>query len=107
MLTEGSFTQNRKGFLTMNTIKVIPVLFSTLAVLGACSPGHIAANKNGKAEYVWVGCHNVTQNPSTSGAYAISPDPLQDLAIGDKLYFKQVGNDGTVGPVETGEPCKH
>jgi len=90
----------------MKILKVIPVLLTTLAVLGACSPGHIAASKNGKAEYVWVGCHVVTQNPSPSGEYAFSPDPFQDLSVGDKLYFKQVGNDGSVGPVTTGEPCK-
>jgi hypothetical protein len=89
----------------MKILKVIPLL-TALAVLGACSPGHIAASKNGKAEYVWVGCHVVTQYPSASGEYAFSPNLFKDLSVGDKLYFKQVSNDGSIGPVETGEPCK-
>ena len=73
-----------------------------LLLLGACSPGQIAGNKNGLGEYVWVGCHVVTATPH-QGAYAI--DPLGDLWLGDNLYFKQVSLDGTVGPVATGKPC--
>ena len=73
-----------------------------MILLGACSPGHIAANKNGIAEYAWAGCHVVTETPR-NGAYAI--EPLGDLAAGDKLFFKQVSLDGTVSPVVTGKPC--
>ncbi len=86
----------------MKTIKVISVV-STLAVLGACSPGWKAAN-NGPDNYAWVGCHVVTQNPSPTGEYAIQP--FHDLPIGSKIYFKQVSLDGSVGPVTTGVPCK-
>ncbi len=71
-------------------------------LLGACSPGHIVAQKAGKAEWAWVGCHIVMENPSEVGEYAIGID---DLSMGDRLYFKQVSNDGTVGPVTTGIPC--
>ena len=79
------------------------VVVSALAFLAACSPGHIAANKNGRAEYVWVGCHVVTENPSSDGSYVI--DPIGDLPVGEKFYFKQVNNDGTVSPVLNGKPC--
>ena len=76
------------------------------AILGAsaCTPGHIAANK-GTDKWDWVGCHVVTQNPSPTGEYAISPNPLEDLPVGAKIYFKQQSKDGTVGPVTTGKPC--
>tara|TARA_B100002019_G_C21024970_1_gene476749 strand:- start:339 stop:602 length:264 start_codon:yes stop_codon:yes gene_type:complete len=87
----------------MKTFKVVSVV-STLVLLGACSPGWVAANK-GPAEYAWVGCHEVTQNPSPTGEYAIQP--FHDLPIGSKIYFKQLSKDGTVGPVTTGVPCKN
>ena len=73
-----------------------------MLLLGACSPGHIAANKNGIAEYTWTGCHVVTATPH-KGSYAI--EPLGDLGAGDKFYFKQVSLDGMVAPVVTGKPC--
>jgi len=74
-----------------------------LLLLGACSPGQIAGNKNGLGEYVWVGCHVVTATPR-KGSYAI--EPRGDLAVGAKFYFKQVSLDGTtVAPVVTGRPC--
>ena len=73
-----------------------------MLLLSGCSLGHTAANKQGVAEYVWVGCHVVTETPS-KGAHVIYP--LGDLGVGDKFYFKQVGIDGTVAPVVTGKPC--
>ena len=84
--------------------KVIPVLIA-VALLGACSPGHRAANL-GTDKWAWVGCHVVTQNPSPTGEYAISPNPFEYLPVGSQIYFKQVSKDGTVGPVTTGVPCK-
>ena len=74
---------------------MIKVSVLVLLVLGACSPGHIAANKGAK-EWVWVGCHIVTINPSPSGEYAIGP--AGDLDIGDKLYYKQkeVNKSGSI-----------
>ena len=83
-------------------IKVITSLI-VLTSLGACSLGHIAANK-GTKEWTWVGCHIVTNNPSETGEYAIGP--FGDLDIGDKLYYKQNKKDGTIGPVTTAVPCK-
>jgi len=71
-------------------------------LLGACSPGQVALN-NGKAEYVWIGCHVVTENPK-NGEYSVGP--AGDLKVGDTFYFKQVGSDGTVSKVVTGKPCR-
>ena len=85
----------------MNIKLFAPLLF--VGALGACSPGQIAAN-NGPAEYAWVGCHVVTQNPAPTGEYATSIH-AGDLPLYSKFYMKQVSKDGTVGPVTTGEPC--
>ena len=85
----------------MNIKLLAPLLF--VSALGACSPGQIAAN-NGPANYAWVGCHVVTQNPSPTGEYATSVH-AGDLPLHSKFYMKQVNKDGTVGPVTTGEPC--
>lgn len=74
-----------------------------MLLLGACSLGQIAGNKNGVGEYVWTGCHVVVATPP-KGSHAFYP--LGDLSVGDKFYFKQVGLDGTVGPVTTGKPCQ-
>jgi hypothetical protein len=73
-----------------------------LLLLGACSPGQIAGNKNGVGEYVWTGCHVVTDTPR-KGAHVIHP--FGDLGLGDKFYFKQVSLDGTSGEVVTGKRC--
>ena len=101
--------------------KLILTTTAAIALLAtaACSPGQIAANKNGVGEYVWVGCHLITEMPK-EGSYAFSP--LGDLEVGDNFYFKQVSNHDTVGPVPapypdngtlgslgpvtTGKPCK-
>jgi hypothetical protein len=85
----------------MYTKLIIPIF--VLGVLGACSPGQVELNK-GQANYAWVGCHVVTQNPASSGEWATSVH-AGDLPIGSKFYLKQVSPDGTVGPVTTGEPC--
>ena len=81
-------------------MKTLLILLTVL--LSACSAGWEAAHKNGKAEYVWVGCHVVTENPK-HGAYAIGP--FIDLKKGTYFYFKQVGHDGKVADVVTGKPC--
>jgi hypothetical protein len=78
------------------------VVLSVVTLLGACSPGHVALN-NGKAEYVWIGCHVVTESPK-NGEYAVGP--VGDLKVGDTFYFKQVGSDGKIGKVVTGKPCE-
>ena len=76
---------------------------SAVILVGACSPGQVALNQ-GPAEYAWVGCHVVTQNPAPTGEWATSLH-AGDLPVGSKFYFKQVSKDGTVGPVTTGVPC--
>jgi len=80
-------------------------MVTALLATAACSPGHMAANKNGVAEYVFVGCHEVTLVPSDEGSYAFQPLG-DDLRVGDRFFFKQVGTDSTVAPVTTGKPCK-
>ena len=85
----------------MNIKLFAPLLF--VSALGACSPGQVVLNQ-GPAEYAWVGCHVVTQNPAPTGEYATSIH-AGDLPVGAKFYIKQVNKDGTVGPVTTGEPC--
>ena len=87
----------------MKKLNLTSIAAIVLLVTAACSPGHIAANNNGIDEYVWVGCHVVTEIPK-NGSYVVYL--LGDLKVGDNFYFKQVSNDGTVGPVITGKPCK-
>jgi sortase (surface protein transpeptidase) len=79
-----------------------PAMVTALLATAACSPGHVAANRNGVATYVYVGCHEVTSTPSDEGSYAFQP--LGDLRVGDRFFFKQVGHS-TVAPVTTGKPC--
>ena len=54
-------------------------------LLGACSPGQVALN-NGKAEYVWIGCHVVTENPK-NGEYSVGP--AGDLKVGDTIISSE------------------
>ena len=75
-----------------------------LLLLGGCSPGQIAGNKNGLGEYVWTGgCREVTANPSRDGSYAIGP--LGDLWLDRRFFFKQKNLDGSVSTVN-GKPCR-
>jgi len=74
-----------------------------LLATSACSPGHIAANNNGIAEYVWVGCHQVTKTPVT-GSYAFNA--VGDLKVGDYFHFQQLAKDGSVSDVVTGKLCE-
>ena len=90
-----------KGKPIMN-LKIMAPIFM-VGALAACDPGQVKIN-HGPAEYAWVGCHVVTQNPAPSGEYATSIH-AGDLPVGAKFYMKQVGKDGMVGPVTTGEPC--
>tara|TARA_R100001082_G_C4235592_1_gene105114 strand:- start:251 stop:502 length:252 start_codon:yes stop_codon:yes gene_type:complete len=83
-------------------MKIISI--ALIVLLSACSSGWESAHKNGKAEYVWVGCHVVTETP-VNGAYAIALFG-SDLTVGDYFHFKQVGHDGKAGEVVTGEPCE-
>lgn len=78
------------------------LILSVAALVAGCSPGWVKAN-NGPAEWDWVGCHVVTNNPSSKGAYAIGF--WKDLDVGEKFYWKQLSPDGTVGSVTAGRPC--
>jgi len=52
---------------------------------------------------VYVGCHNVEQNPSPEGSKAYLL--LSELDKGDKLYLQQIDHKGR-SDVTVGSPCK-
>ena len=52
---------------------------------------------------VYVGCHNVEQNPSPEGSKAYLL--LSELDKGDKLYLQQIDHKGRAD-VTVGSPCK-
>tara|TARA_R110002167_G_scaffold36546_3_gene115506 strand:+ start:60 stop:332 length:273 start_codon:yes stop_codon:yes gene_type:complete len=77
---------------------------AALWILSACSAGQIAAN-NGGDGYVYVGCHVVTESPSSCcGAYAFGP--VGDRSRGEYIWWKQINLDGTVDPITTARPCE-
>jgi len=82
------------------------IIASTLLV-SACAPGFdfMSTGSNGVAEYEWVGCHKVTNSPSSDGSVAFGPFGLDTKFTGGNTYFKQKSKDGTVGKVTTGDPC--
>ena len=67
-----------------------------LGLLGACTPAQRAVN-NAPNKWINVGCHVV---------YAVTPFPHFKMNVGEKVYWKQVNKDGTVGDIMTGVPCK-
>jgi len=71
--------------------------------LGIILTGCGIAPKYDTGTLVWVGCHNVQQNPSPEGS--TSYFLLTPSKIGDKLYLQQVGSDGNT-TVTVGEECK-
>jgi hypothetical protein len=81
------------------------LLLTLLALLlGACSPGHVAAGKNGVGVWQFVGCHAIEQAPPRQGVHVIHP--FGDMQSG-RFYFKQATNlDGRIGPVVNGRPCQ-
>ena len=82
------------------------IILSLIAVvfLGACTQAQKAVMK-GSNEWVYVGCHVVTQNPSPSGEYAVTPFPHLEMKVGERISWKQRSKDGSVGPITTGVPC--
>ena len=84
--------------------KVIPAVIA-LMVLGACTNAQKAVNK-GPNDWAYVGCHVVTQNPSPTGEYAVTPFPHLEMRVGERIYWKQRSKDGSPGLVTTGVPCK-
>jgi len=72
-----------------------------LVLLAGCSAGQRAANEG--TDYVWIGCHVVTETPS-KGSYAF--DAAGDRAVGQYIWWKQLDKDGVLRPVTTARPCK-
>jgi hypothetical protein len=77
-------------------------------VVSACGRGHDGG------DYVWIGCHIVTQNPADClpgtdrCVYAFGPEG--DKMVGQKIWWKQLqkGQDryGPIGKIATARPCK-
>ncbi len=80
--------------------KVVILLGSSLILAGCFQTIHTP----GEVAYEWTGCHTVEQNPGPDGSKAILPFGFK-MPVGGHTFFKQVGEDGTVGPVTTGKPC--
>ena len=91
----------------MNTIKVMTVLTSIILVSACTGPTYaVITSKADVASWDWVGCHEVVNNPGSDGSQAFRPIDQLLLKNGDKFYFKQIKDDGSVGPVTAGVPCK-
>ena len=54
----------------------------------------------GKSAYAYVGCHVVEENPKDGNA-AYGPLGI----VTPVVFFKQISDDGTVGPITTARPC--
>ena len=70
-----------------------------LLLLSACG----VVPKYDTGTFVWVGCHEVEQNPSLQGstAYVLA----SKLNRGDLMYLQQINTSGNA-TVTVGEPCK-
>ena len=55
---------------------------------------------HGKSEYAYIGCHVVEENPKDGNA-AYGPLGI----VTPVVFFKQISDDGTVGPITTAKPC--
>lgn len=73
-------------------------LVGATLLLGACASTLPAT---GVPEYVWIGCHEVTENPGGDGSVAFGPFGVKT----EYIFFKQVSADGSVGPITTSKPC--
>ena len=77
-----------------------PADVQSVQVPGAGSPWLVP----GETAYEWTGCQMVEQSVSSDGSEAIFPFGFE-MPVGGYTFFKQVNDDGTVGPVTTGKPC--
>jgi len=57
-------------------------------------------DSHGKSAYAYVGCHVVEENPKDGNA-AYGPLGI----VTPVVFFKQISDDGTVGPITTARPC--
>lgn len=70
----------------------------SLVLLSACA-GDVTQNRSDSYEY--IGCHTVTETPSSTGDVAFGPFGVKTSHI----FFKQKFRDGSVAPVTTAVPC--
>jgi len=71
-----------------------------LSVVVLQEPALDQIDGHGKSAYAYVGCHVVEENPKDGNA-AYGPFGI----ITPVVFFKQISNDGTVGPITTARPC--
>jgi len=81
-------------------MKNVVVVLGMALALSACTQ-NIWTKSGGADEYVWIGCHTVTENPSKDGSIAFGLLGLKT----ETFYFKQKSSDGTEENVTTGVPC--
>jgi len=74
------------------------VLLAT--ILGFQEPALDQVDGSGQSAYAYVGCHIVEANPKDGNA-AFGPFGI----VTPVVFFKQVSDNGTVGPVTTATPC--
>ena len=87
-------------------MKNVVILLGSSLILAGClqSVNYQPTHVPGEAAYEWTGCQMVEQSVSSDGSEAIFPFGLE-MPVGGYTFFKQVNEDGTVGPVTTGKPC--
>ena len=87
-------------------MKNVVILLGSSLILAGCfqSVGVQSVHVPGEAAYEWTGCQMVERSVSSDGSEAILPFGLE-MPVGGYTFFKQVNDDGTVGPVTTGKPC--
>ena len=78
------------------------IVLAALLGASACAPSGVWTSNHGQPAYEYVGCHNVTVNPNPdTGEIAFGPFGVAT----DKVFFKQISKDGSVGKVTTAKPC--
>ena len=87
-------------------MKNVVILLGSSLILAGCfqSVDVQRVHVPGEAAYEWTGCQTVEQSVSSDGSEAILPFGFE-MPVGGYTFFKQVNDDGTVGPVTTGKPC--
>ena len=76
---------------------LLSLLFTGIALQ---EPALDQIDSHGKSAYAYVGCHVVEENPKDGNA-AYGPLGI----VTPVVFFKQISDDGTVGPITTARPC--
>jgi len=76
------------------------ILILLAAILGFQEPALDQIESSGQSAYAYVGCHVVEENPKDGNA-AFGPFGI----VTPVIFFKQISDDGTTGPITTAKPC--